>query len=197
MAIVPALFMIAGCASLAPSQRTSTKSVSDTRALVTGSTGVRRINCPRLKVRDDTGTIGKDTGEQSYLVTIVHAAPQCTITDDTLSVKVRVEMQLKRGDGADTGIHRLPLRIAVTTAQGRVRYSHLAQVKLDLAAGQDRLVHERTGIMLVPRDNNRLAYLIHVGFDEGPQGDEEIVSGIAGAPLQALRPLPGRALERK
>ncbi len=179
--------IVAGCGaggptgSLQTSARDAPERVSD-RGLPSEQDRVvvSRNDCPRIEIREGMGEMAKRApgvrgakGAFALHATIDRVKVNCVLQDEMLVVAVRVEAEVEggRGGGGNGGKtrHGLPIRVAVTTAERRLPYSKIETVSVDLDQTQRRIVHERNDIRLEPRQNNRLAYLIYVGFDEGPQ----------------------------
>ena len=164
----------------------SEKSVSQNTAIVSAPTKEvstadfvkRDTYCPPLQVRAGTSPIEvyergheKEQAYVRYLASISQTARECTMSGDTLTIKVGVAGRVVAGPKGSAGNNTQPERIAVTKQLGGDGpiYSELFKIPVTLSApsfgANYNQVFDQVVVQAPPADRN---LIIFVGFDEGP-----------------------------
>lgn len=137
----------------------------------------RDTYCPPLQVRSGTSTMEvyergheKEQAHVRYLASISQTARECTMSGDTLTIKVGIAGRVVSGPKGAAGSITLPVRVAVVKQLGGEGplYSQLFKIPVtlsapSLAANYNQV--EQVVVQAPPADRN---LIIFVGFDEGP-----------------------------
>jgi hypothetical protein len=139
---------------------------------------VKRDNyCPPVQVRSGTSTIEvyergheKEQAYVRYLASISQTARECSLSGDTLTIKVGVAGRVVAGPKGSAGNITLPVRIAVTKQLGGDGpiYSQLFKLPVTLSPptfGANYNHVEQIVVQVPVADRNLIVF---VGFDEGP-----------------------------
>lgn len=135
------------------------------------------VYCPPLQLRAGTEALpvydrGHD-GEQEYVryqAAIDKTARQCTMSGDTLTLKIGIEGRVVAGPKGGAGTMSLPLRIAAVkqSGGGKPIYTRLFKIPVTVSAptfGADfSQVIENVSFRIGPEDHDIIVY---VGFDDG------------------------------
>jgi len=146
---------------------------------VSTSDFIKRDNyCPPIQVRSGTSTIEvyergheKEQAYVRYLASISQTARECSVSGDTLTIKVGVAGRVVAGPKGSAGNITLPVRIAVAKQLGGTGplYSELFKIPVTLSApsfgANYNQVFDQVVVQAPPSDRN---LIIFVGFDEGP-----------------------------
>ena len=163
----------------------SEKNVAQSTAVVTAppkeaspSDFIKRDSyCPPIQVRQGTSTMEvyergheKEQAFVRYLASISQTARECTVSGDTVSIKVGIAGRVVAGPKGSAGNITLPVRIAVVKQLGGdgPLYSQLFKIPVTLSPpsfGANYNHVEQISVQAPPSDRN---LIIFVGFDEGP-----------------------------
>jgi hypothetical protein len=107
-----------------------------------------------------------------YLASITQNARECSMTGDTLTMKVGIAGRVVAGPKGSAANITLPVRIAVAKQFGGTAplFSELYKIPVSLTAptfGANYNHVEQVTVTAGPQDRN---LIIYVGFDEGPKG---------------------------
>ena len=146
----------------------------------TGADFVKRDTyCPPIQVRAGTASMTvyergheNETQYVRYLASITQKARECTMTGDTLTMRIGFAGRVVAGPKGSAANITLPVRIAVAKQFGGTAplYSQLLKIPVTLAApsfGANYNHVEQVTVTAGPQDRN---LIIYVGFDEGPKG---------------------------
>jgi hypothetical protein len=135
------------------------------------------VYCPPLNLRSGTEALpvyerGHD-GEQDYVrfqAAINKTARQCSMSGDTLTLKIGIEGRLVAGPKGGAGTMSLPVRVAVVKQLGGKGplYSRLFKVPVTVSAptfsADFSQVIDNVSVKIGPDDRDLIVY---VGFDDG------------------------------
>ncbi len=169
---------LAACAGV------SEKNVVESSAIVatptkqsTAQDFIKRDNyCPPVQIRAGTSTLEVherghegDQNHVRYLASISQTARECSISGETLTMKIGFAGRVVAGPKGSAGNITLPVRVAVAKQFGGTGplFSQLYNIPITLSApsfSADYNKVEQVSVQMGPNDRN---LIIYVGFDEG------------------------------
>jgi hypothetical protein len=135
--------------------------------------------CPPIQIRAGTASMTvyekgheNETQYVRYLASITQTARECTMSGDTLTMKIGIAGRVVAGPKGSAANITLPVRIAVAKQFGGTAplYSELFKLPVALTApsfGANYNHVEQVTVTAGPQDRN---LIIYIGFDEGPKG---------------------------
>lgn len=136
--------------------------------------------CPPIQIRAGTASMTvyergheNETQYVRYLASITQTARECTMSGDTLTMKIGIAGRVVAGPKGAAGSITLPVRVAVAKQFGGTAplYSELSKIPVSLTppsfGANYNQVFEQVTVTAGPQDRN---LIIYVGFDEGTKG---------------------------
>lgn len=121
-------------------------------------------NCPRVTLRDGTGSMSRPIGQGRLQATIAETRTECTVVGNEVTVRVTVRGSVS-SEGASGGADvSLPIRVAAVAGE-RVLYSELGQQSVRVSStGGSEFSFADTGLRVPLSD--AASVQIFAGFDE-------------------------------
>jgi hypothetical protein len=181
--VVAAFFALGLGACAAVDEKTAVEGVAVTAPAkeVTSADFIKKSDyCPPIQIRAGTSSMTvyekgheNETQYVRYLASITQTARECTMSGDTLTMKIGIAGRVVAGPKGSAADITLPIRIAVAKQFGGTGplYSELSKIPVSLTAptfgANYNRVFDQVTVTAGPQDRN---LIIYVGFDEGPKG---------------------------
>jgi hypothetical protein len=181
--VVAALFALGLGACAGVNEKTAVEGVVVTapaKEVTAADFAKKNDYCPPIQIRAGTSSMTvyekgheNETQYVRYLASITQTARECTMSGDTLTMKIGIAGRVVAGPKGSAGNITLPIRVAVAKQFGGTApfYSELSKIPVSLNApsfgANYNQVFDQVTVTAGPQDRN---LIIYVGFDEGPKG---------------------------